>query len=145
MPKNLKGGNKAKKQGNKNINNRPKDTVVPDVLQNQHVGKVIKLLGDCRFMVKILSNNGLKDEEIISWLSAGKKRYGRIMIDSIILVSKRDFENKCDILYLYNQGDVDYLLNKKIIETVSEKREEEDDVLFEFNESAETDINIDNI
>ena len=142
MPKNLKGGNKAKRQGNKNTNlNKIKDTPEPNNNENQHVGIVTKVLGDCRFTVKILSNNGYKNEEMISWLSAGKKRIGRVANDSYILVSKRDFEDKCDILYLYDRTDIENLYKNKIIE--KEIKEENDDELFIIGN--EDDLNIDDI
>ena len=74
MPRNLKGGNKAKKQGSKNVGiRRNRETPIPNTDDNQHIGKVIKILGDCRFTVKILSDNGLKNDEMICWLAASKK------------------------------------------------------------------------
>ena len=58
MPRNLKGGNKAKKQGSKNVNaRRNREAPSPNTEDNQHIGVVNKILGDCRFNVKILSNN----------------------------------------------------------------------------------------
>lgn len=142
MPRNLKGGNKAKKQGSKNVGMRKeKETPLPNSDDNQHVGKVIKILGDCRFTVKILSNNGLKNEEIISWLAASKKRYGRIVLDSYVLVSKREFENKCDILYPYDKNDIEFLLNNKNIER-EEKNDQEGDIIFSEDNA---DLDIDNI
>ena len=142
MPRNLKGGNKAKKQGSKNVGMRKeKETPLPNSDDNQHVGKVIKILGDCRFTVKILSNNGLKNEEIISWLAASKKRYGRIVLDSYVLVSKREFENKCDILYPYDKNDIEFLLNNKNIER-EEKNDQEGDIIFAEDNA---DLDIDNI
>ena len=139
MPRNLKGGNKAKKQGSKNVGIRKtKETPLPNIDDNQHIGKVIKILGDCRFTVKILSNNGLKNEEIISWLAASKKKYGRIILESYVLVSKREFENKCDILYPYDKNDVDFLLNNKNIER-EESQQNAEGIIF-GNDDEDMDI-----
>ena len=141
MPRNLKGGNKAKKQGSKNTGIRKvKDTPLPNKDDNQHVGIVTKILGDCRFNVKIISDNGLKNEEITSWLAASKKKYGRIVLDSYVLVSKRDFENKCDILYPYDKSDIENLLSNNIIER-GIREDEDEDIIF----ANEDDLNIDEI
>lgn len=143
MPRNLKGGNKAKKQGSKNVNaRRNREAPFPNAEDNQHIAVVNKILGDCRFNVKILSNNGLKNEEIICWLPASKKKYGRVQLDSYVLMSKREFENKADILYLYNSSDVENLVQYKIIERDIENKETDDII---FTERNDDEIEIDNI
>ena len=143
MPRNLKGGNKAKKQGSKNVNaRRNREAPSPNTEDNQHIGVVNKILGDCRFNVKILSNNGLKNEEIICWLPASKKKYGRVQLDSYVLISKREFEHKADILYLYNSSDVENLVQYKIIEKDVDNKETDDIIFAERNDDE---IEIDNI
>ena len=144
MPRNLKGGNKAKKQGSKNVGiRRNRETPIPNTDDNQHIGKVIKILGDCRFTVKILSDNGLKNDEMICWLAASKKKYGRIVIDSYVLISKREFEDKCDILFPYDKNDVEYLVNNNHLEK-EDNQDENGDETFIFAENGD-DLNIEDI
>ena len=64
MPKNLKGGNKAKKFSNKSINSRnKKDIPLPIPEENSHIAKVTGVLGDCRFNICFISDSGLKNND----------------------------------------------------------------------------------
>lgn len=146
MPRNLKGGNKAKKKANKdNIGRGIKDMVYPNEEENSHIAKVIKVLGDKRFTIIYLSDTGYKNEEMMAVLSrTASKRQGRIISDSIVKVSKRDFEDKCDILYQYNPEQVQTLINEKHI-SIEEKKDNNEDT-FEFsNDNDDNDLDIENI
>ena len=134
MPRNIKGGNKAKKFSNKSVNSRDKKNIpLPVSEDNSHIAKVTGVLGDCRFNIEFISDSGLKKECMISHLPRSSRKYGRIVNDSIVKVSKRDFENKCDILYTYDPSDVQYLYNKKIIEKDEEQNEDNGDINFIIN------------
>lgn len=142
MPRNTKGGNKAKKFSNKGVNFRDKKNIpLPVTEDNSHIAKVTGVLGDCRFNVEFISDTGLKKECMISHLPRSSRKYGRVVNDSIVKVSKREFENKCDILYTYDQSEVQYLLSKKIIERIQEEIEDNTGISFETkNDEDEFDI-----
>lgn len=145
MPRNLKGGNKAKKKSNKDTIGRvKKEMVYPSTEENSHIAKVTSVLGDKRFMVLMLSNTGLKDESMMSHLSrTASKRQGRIIVDSIVKISKRDFENKCDILYQYDQNEIQQLIKEDYIQI--EVKNDDNDVVEFSNEITSDGINIDDI
>jgi len=133
MPRNLKGGNKAKKKSNKDsVRKEKKDIPLPLSEENSHVAKVTSVLGDKRFNIIILSDTGLKNETMMSHLSrTASRRQGRIMLDSVVKVSKRDFEEKCDILYKYDESEIQHLIQQKIISI--EERQNEDSGGIEFS------------
>jgi hypothetical protein len=145
MPRNIKGGNKAKKFSNKSVNSRDKKNIpLPVSEDNSHIAKVTGVLGDCRFNIEFISDSGLKKECMISHLPRSSRKYGRIVNDSIVKVSKRDFENKCDILYTYDPSEVQYLYNKKIIEKDEEQNEDNGDINFILN-NGDDEIDISDI
>ena len=145
MPRNIKGGNKAKKFSNKSVNSRDKKNIpLPVSEDNSHIAKVTGVLGDCRFNIEFISDSGLKKECMISHLPRSSRKYGRIVNDSIVKVSKRDFENKCDILYTYDPSEVQYLYNKKIIEKDEEQNEDNGDINFIIN-NGDDEIDISDI
>ncbi len=117
MPRNLKGGNKAKKKSNKDTQNtQAKDIPLSNKEENSHIAKVIKVYGGCRFNVQFISDTGLKNEEMLAHLSrTASRRQGRVILDSVLKVSKRDFEDKCDILYQYNPSEIQKLVKENYI------------------------------
>jgi translation initiation factor IF-1 len=117
MPKNLSGGNKTKKQANKySVEKKNRPTPTPVEKDNSHVAKIVSVMGDCRFKCKIIDLNGINQTEIIVHLPNSSKKYGRYVNDSYVLISLRDFEiNKGDILYLYNESDISFLINNNYI------------------------------
>jgi translation initiation factor IF-1 len=142
MPRNLKGGNKAKKKSNKSLSVRNrKDIPLPEEDENSHIAKVTSVLGDCRFNIEILSDTGIKKELMISHLPRSSRRFGRVVIGSIVKVSKRDFENKCDILYTYDPSEVDYLVSSNYIDKDNESSTEEGGISF-TNEVIEDELDI---
>ena len=147
MPKNLKGGNKAKKKSNKNANfNTRKEIPYPNVEENSHIAKVIKIYGGCRFNVQFISDTGLKNEEMLAHLSrTASKRQGRIILDSIIKVSKRDFEDKCDILYQYDTGEIQRLVKENYINVQVSNSEDENNIEFTNDDLNDNDIDISGI
>ncbi len=165
MPRNLHGGKQAKKGANKNVQaKKGKDeTPLPDETENQHIGQIVKILGDCRYIAKIINKNTIALDELMVHLPGSLRRKYRISLSSIIIVSHREFENKGDICYLYSADDKEYLVGKGYIfennnnnNNNEEEDEEEDDsngFTFETNtktktteiEESEFDINIDGL
>ena len=119
MPRNLKGGNKAKKGANKNVQSKhdKDDTPLPDESQDQHIGQIIKILGDSRYNAKIINKDTISLKEIMVHLPGSLKRRNRILlsIGSVIMISHRKFENKGDICYIYNSDDKEFLIGKGYI------------------------------
>lgn len=145
MPRNLKGGNKAKKKSNKDsVRKEKKDVPLPLTEENSHVAKITGVLGDKRFNIIILSDTGLKNETMMSHLSrTASRRQGRIILDSIVKVSKRDFEDKCDILYKYDESEIDFLIQQNII-TIEDNKNYDDETGVEFSKEIE-DLDISDI
>ena len=145
MPRNLKGGNKAKKRSNKDsVRKEKKDIPLPLTEENSHVAKITSVLGDKRFNILILSDTGLKNETMLSHLSrTASRRQGRIILDSIVKISKRDFEDKCDILYKYDESEIQHLMQQKIISI--EERQNEDETGIEFCTGNDEEFDISDI
>ena len=78
---------------------------------------------------------------MISHLPRSSRRFGRVVIGSIVKVSKRDFENKCDILYTYDPSEVDYLVSSNYIDKDNESSTEEGGISF-TNEVIEDELDI---
>ena len=148
MPRNLKGGNKAKKKSNKDTQNtQAKDIPYPNNEENSHIAKIIKVYGGCRFNIQFISDTGLKNEEMIAHLSrTASRRQGRIILDSIVKVSKRDFEDKCDILYQYNPSEIQRLVKENYI-SIQVNNEDDSNIEFtnEIYNSGEDEIDISGI
>jgi translation initiation factor IF-1 len=127
MPKNTKGGNKAKKQKNSTSFGKPKDTPLPTEDENSHIAKITGILGDSRFKCKIINSEGINPTEISVHLPNSTRKFGWITRESYVKISLRDFEvNKGDILYNYNANDISYLIsNGFMIETTDNKVDEE--------------------
>ena len=118
MPKNKIGGNKSKKQKNtvQNENSNYPLADNPELLY----GIVLKKMGGKNLNVKC---------------SDGKERIGRIsgsmwkrsfmQVGDFVLISKRDFsttDNKCDILYKYQQHHANTIISTYNITTLKSDR-----------------------
>ena len=117
MPRNLHGGNKAKRGANKNAQSRKgkDDTPLPDENEKQYVGQIISVFGDCRFNAKLINKECAPDKELVVHLAGSLKKRCRISVGSIVMVSHRHFENKGDICYVYSSDDKEYLIGKGYI------------------------------
>ena len=117
MPRNLKGGNKAKKGANKNVQSRKgkDDTPLPDESQKQYIGQVVNVYGDSRYNAKIINKDTISLNELMIHLPGALKRRSRVGIGSIVMISHRGFEYKGDICYLYSPDDKEFLVSKGYI------------------------------
>ena len=143
MPKNLKGGNKAKKFKNSADMLSFKETPVPQQSENSHIAKIVGILGDCRFKCKIVTAEGISPTDIIVHLPKSSRKFGRIIADSLVKISLRDFEvNKGDILYNYTQPDIQFLIsNGYMTNMVSNTNNENVELIFSDDVSNDN-INI---
>jgi len=94
----------------------------------QDYARVTKVLGNCRFMV-LLSCSMI---EQIGVLCGGLHRRGWLMVDSLVLVSIRDFQNdKVDIIHKYGDADVRRLMAMGEINTGFMSRDGDKDKCFD--------------
>ena len=144
MPKNLKGGNKAKSQKNSTKPTKDRDIPVPLEEDDSHVAIITKILGDGRFYCQIINENGIQKDEYITNLSRGvKNKYTRgiqLGPGTYILISIREYQkSKTDILFAYNDAEISYLKNNNIITTDKINSDKYDDIEFsEFIDKAES-------
>jgi hypothetical protein len=146
MPKNIKGGNKAKSQKNSTGIEKKRDIPIGEKEDNSHIAKIIKVQGDSRYICKIVDANGLHEKEYPTNLSIGtKRRYCKgiiLKVDSYVLIAIRDFQkDKADIIFAYKDTELNYLADKKLITlnfSINEdsKSNDNDDVIFsDFNDN----------
>lgn len=145
MPKNIKGGNKAKSQKNSTSSNKNRDIPVPEEEDDSHVAIITKVNGDGRYLCQIVDENGTQPKIIPVNLSKGvKNKYARNIIISIgtyILIAIRDFQkDKGDIIFVYKDSEINYLIenNYIVIKNILNDKEEE----IQFSDVVETDNNI---
>ena len=128
MPKNTRGGNKAKK----GKNYQPPKTFITKDPENQDYAKITKCLGNCRFEVLTLQTNIPK----IGHIRGNMQKKIWIKENDIVIISLRDFQdNKCDIIHKYDNEEIKQLikLNEIQKETLNNNQNDEDCV-FDFNE-----------
>ena len=109
MVKNTKGGNKTKSQGRKYQNvQRVLNFEALRKVEDQEYARVTAVCGSGRYKLICLD----KTERL--GISRGKiNRYEKIVLGSIVLISKRDYQDsKCDILHTYDRDEVNFLLDK---------------------------------
>lgn len=136
MPKNVHGGNKAKKGRNVPRGNKfnSKNIILPEE-ELEFIGHVVGVLGDCRFNVEILTSTS-RSKTVMCHLSNGKRKLGRILLGAHVLFSMRGYEDKGDILYLYNPDEVSQLIKmEEIIDITAGNLGQE--LGFNFNSGAD--------
>jgi hypothetical protein len=141
MPKNIKGGNKAKSQKNSIGNNKNRDIPVPEEQDDSHVAIITKVHGDGRFLCKIVNEEGVQPKEYPVNLSKGvKNKYARgiiIGIDTYVLISIREFQkDKGDIIFIYKDSEVKYLIDEELIIIKSSNNNNEDFIQFTEEKSS---------
>jgi translation initiation factor IF-1 len=109
MPKNLFGGNKAKKGRNRAPPRKErKDLPLPDATKDSHVAHVIQVLGDRRFTVEILTNKN-KSKSVQCRIPTRLKKSGRVVIGTHVLINSS--VDNIEIDYVYSEEDVIHLIN----------------------------------
>lgn len=149
MPKNIKGGNKSKSLKNSNGENKNREIALPDQSDDSHIGIITKVQGDSRYLCQIVNSNGIQPIIYPVNLSKGiKMKYAKnilISIGTYILFSIREFQkDKGDIIFVYKDSEIQYLLNGNHIILINKKLEEDDqDILF--TDVIEKEIDLSNI
>ena len=111
MPKNKKGGNKAKKGSNKRFaeaENQPFVTKDPE--GGQEYAKVIKSMGGCPSMLNV---NCSDDKERIGVITGRLRKKVFCNKEDIVLVNLRDYQDsKCDIIWKYSDRETKRLVKE---------------------------------
>jgi len=123
MPKNTKGGNKAKKGANKRVDERKK---LIEPTEGQYIALVINYLGrgacNLKYIGPLKDENGVsKGNQLINarGLACGKNRryMKQIPRGSLVLVSSRDFQKGVvDILTMYDEDHINTLKKSRMID-----------------------------
>ena len=136
MPKNIKGGNKAKSL--KNSSGPVKNRIIPypEEEDDSHVAVVTKVNGDGRYLCQIVDKNGVQPKIYPVNLSKGvKNKYGRgiiIIPGTYLLISIREFQkDKGDIIFIYKDSELSILIDENyIIIKNTNISENENDIQF---------------
>ena len=135
MPKNTKGGNKAKSQKNSSGPKKKRDIPFPEEDDDSHVAIVTKVQGDGRYLCQIVDLCGTQPQVYPVNLSAGVKfKYAKGIIISIgtyILMSIREFQkDKGDIIFVYNDSEKTYLVDNNYIQITNLETQEDEGIQF---------------
>lgn len=110
MVKNTKGGSKTKQTSRKVTQST---THYSELIKtdDQEYAKITKVNGGGRYEVECT------DKVSRLGISRGKiNRCGKVTIDTLVLVSKRDYQDgKCDILHIYTPDERNYLIRQSEI------------------------------
>lgn len=135
MGKNVKGGNKAKKQKNstnKDVTNKVTD--FRDKSQGQVYGVITKVYGGGRVQVSFIDdiNFDVGQKQTKLGIVRGSSKKGKykynlinVRIGNVILISLRSYDkDKVDVLYRYNDYDINVLrkgkhINEQLLENTN--------------------------
>ena len=123
MPKNTKGGKKAKSLKNSNVPEYVREIPFPEEEDDSHVAIITKVQGDSRYLCQIVNETGMEQNTIPVNLSKGtKNKYSRGMIVGVgthVLISIREFQkDKGDIIFVYKESEVPFLIERSVIKKV---------------------------
>jgi translation initiation factor IF-1 len=135
MPKNIKGGNKAKSLKNSSGVIKNRDVPVPEEDDDSHIAIITKVQGDNRYLCQIVNMLGTQLQVYPVHLSKGvKNKYGRgiiITLGTYILISLREFQkDKGDIIFVYRDSEISYLIDNNYLLIKSEVNINENEIQF---------------
>jgi len=144
MPKNTKGGKKAKAMKNSTTPVKAREIPVPEQEDDSHVAVITKVYGDSRYLCQIINNTGMVTGDHQVNLSQGvKRRYARGIImnpGTYILMAFREFQkDKGDIIFVYKDSELEYLKQNDYISNV--KISQEGDINFSSDSNNNNDNN----
>lgn len=148
MPKtNIKGG-KKKKRGKNGLVENNKIIFIEDTDIEQFYGQVSKILGNGRFSVSCFKKSGYEFsmEEKVCLIRGKMRKRNWININDIVVVSEREFErDKGDIIHKYSNDETNILkqMNKIPNIDVNNKKENSEDINFNYNSDNLVDSNLD--
>jgi len=148
MPKNIKGGNKAKSQKNSSGQVKNRDIPTPEESDDSHVAIITKVQGDGRYLCQIIDKDGTQPEIYPINLSKGvKNKYARgiiITVGTYVLIAIREFQkDKGDIIFVYRDSELSYLIENEYIILTNNDYGNNDNSGLEFINEEE--INLDDL
>jgi translation initiation factor 1A len=113
MPKNIKGGNKAKKGKNSSLREFTRRLELPDDSGYQFYGLVLKHYG-ATTDIMFFDTRKNKDEDAsgkltkaIGYIRGSIKKRCRPKVNDIVIIAVRDYQNnKVDIIHKYNEDEM---------------------------------------
>jgi len=131
MPKN----EKSKKNSSKGeVGKKTREMIFSKDLEGTVYGKAIKLLGECNFTIFCFDG-----KERMCHIRKTIKRSEKIVVDSIVLVGLREYQDtKGDIVYVYSREQESILKRTNEIPNVSngdaeQDPDDEEETGFEFD------------
>ena len=113
MPKNIKGGNKAKKGKNSSLREFTRKLELPDDSGFQFYGLVLKHYGATTDIMFLDTRNNKDDDssprlkKAIGYVRGSIKKRCRPKINDIVIVAVRDYQSdKVDIIHKYNKDEM---------------------------------------
>ena len=131
MPKNLKGGNKAKKQKNSDPTVKLKPTYLPSSSLNEHIGVVNKKYGFKQYDITVVSDTGHKGET--SNAKAHGKKNIKIEVGQYVLLEYSELNSGTFyITDTYQPHDIEILKQNGLIDNSigADKKKIDDDIVF---------------
>jgi hypothetical protein len=124
MPKNTKGGKKAKSLKNSTVPTKNRELPVPLTEDDSHIALITKVQGDSRYLCQIVDENGLQSHVYPVNLSKGtKNKYGKGIIintDTYVLISIREFQkDKGDIIFIYKDNEISTLVSMGLMRIIN--------------------------
>ena len=115
MPKNVKGGNKAKKGKNSSIREFSRKLELPDNSGYQFYGLVLKHHGattDILYLDNTVKGNDTDKrlKKATGYVRGSIKKRCRLTINDIVIIAVREYQdNKVDIIHKYNEDEMKLL------------------------------------
>ena len=142
MPKNTKKQKNSKTKSNSDFKIK-KETIIPKIEFNQHVGIITKKYGGQRYDVLIESDTGHKGKNINAKAHCARKNV-RIENDTYVLLEYSELNGGTFyIIHVYQSDDKTALLQKNIISPKA-SNDEEGNVVF-AEHVTDDDLNLTNI
>jgi len=148
MPKNIKGGKKAKSLKNSSGETKHRDIPFPEESDDSHVAIITAVNGDGRYLCQIINIDGLQPQVYPVNLSRGvKQKHAKgiiIVKGTYVLMAIREFQkDKGDIIFVYRDSEISHLVddNYICIINVSNEDNNDDGVIFADDINDDNEIN----
>ena len=140
MPKNTKKQKNSKTKSSGDVKIK-KETLLPKIEHNQHVGLITKKYGGQRFDVLIESDTGHKGKNVNAKAHCARKNV-RIENDSYVLLEYAELNGGTFyIIHVYQPDDHSILLQKNIISPKTSSDESGDVVFADHGSGADDEFN----
>lgn len=144
MPKNIKGGNKAKKGKNSSLREFTRRLELPDDSGYQFYGLVLKHYG-ATTDIMFFDTRKNKDEDAsgkltkaIGYIRGSIKKRCRPKVNDIVIIAVRDYQNnKVDIIHKYNEDEMKELKKNNYLDDAFLNLIKANDAGFEIKDNTD--------